>query len=316
MLSYFPAIQPYQQHRILVGEPHELYVEECGNARGLPVLVVHGGPGQGLSEQHRRLFDPSIYRIILFDQRGCGRSQPFAELTANHLPALLDDMEVIRETLNIQRWMLAGGQWGSTLSLAYAQAHPSRVMGMVLWSVFLCRDADIDWLGAQGVGRIFPEWWQELEQGVAGIKAPSMLAGYQQRLTGSDELAAMAAAKAWSVWMQRCSALQPDRPEEAESCLPHTAMSLAKIGSHYLLNRGFLAENQLLHEVKRLANIPGLLVHGRYDMLTPLENAWSLHRAWPLSELRVIRQAGHDEREPAMVDGLMRAIKTMARYHA
>jgi len=299
-----------------VGDGHQLYLEESGNPDGIPVLFVHGGPGAGCGRQDRCFFDPERYRIILFDQRGSGRSTPHACLDDNHSSALVADMEAIRLHLGVERWLLFGGSWGSTLSLLYAQAYPQRVLGMVLRGVFLCRKQDIHWFYQQGASLIFPDYWEDYLHPIPEDERHEMVSAFYRRLIGNNELAKMACAKAWSVWEGRCATLRPN-PDVVESFAdPHMAIALARIEAHYFYNNAFMAENQLLQQVDKLEGIPGIIVHGRYDMVCPLDNALSLHHLWHDSELHIVRDAGHASREPGIVDALIRATRAMARRFA
>lgn len=313
MQTLFPAIEPYATHRLAVEPPYELYVEECGNPRGLPVLFLHGGPGAGFQPWNRRFFDPGRYRIVLVDQRGAGRSTPHAHLEGNNTQALVADIEVLREFLGIEKWVVFGGSWGSTLALAYAEAHPSRVTGLILRGVFLCRDQDIRWFYQDGASHIYPDYWADYERVIPLDERHDFLAAYHKRLTGEDELARMAAAKAWSVWEGVCATLRPNPAVVAHFADPHVALALARIEAHYFMNRIFLAVNQLLAEAHRLAAIPGVIVHGRYDMICPLDNAFALHAVWPESTLQVVPDAGHSAAEPGIVDALVRATNDFAR---
>ncbi len=277
------------------------------------MLVVHGGPGAGCNNKSRCFFDPERYRIILFDQRGAGRSTPHAELEGNNTAALVADMELLREFLGVEQWLLFGGSWGSTLSLVYAQSYPQRVLGMILRGVFLCRDSELDWLYRAGASRIYPDYWQDFLQPVARAEGGDLLAAYHRLLTGDNELARMGAAKAWAQWEARCATLHPSHETEEHFADPHVALSLARIEAHYFINQGFLSPGQLLANADKLAGIPGIIVHGRYDMICPLDNALALHEAWPDSDLQIIRDAGHASSEPGTVDALVHAGNDMAR---
>lgn len=314
MLTYFPPIKPYVTHEIAVDKPHMLYVEECGSPDGIPVLFVHGGPGGGCSEDNRRFFDPNVYRIILFDQRGSGRSIPHAELDGNNTQALVADMEIIREKLGIDKWILFGGSWGSTLSLVYAITHPERTSGLILRGIFLNRQQDMDWLfNGAGANAIFPDYWEDFLQTIPTEKHHDLVPAYYELLTGEDEVTRMAAAKAWATWEARCSTLLPNAHVVEALQSPHTAMSLARIEAHYFVNNCFLENNFILNNVEKLKNIPGIIVHGRYDIVCALENAWLLHQAWPNSQLNIIRDAGHASIEPGIIDGLVRATAEMSQ---
>lgn len=308
MLNLYPDIKPYAKHRLAVEAPHELYIEESGNPDGIPVLFVHGGPGGGCEDYHRRFFDAERFRIILMDQRGAGRSTPLAELEGNSTDKLVQDMETIRTFLGIERWLLFGGSWGSTLSLVYAQTHTERVLGLVLRGIFLCRPRDIAWFYQDGASRVFPDYWQEFEAQIPASERGDMVSAYYRRLTSSNELEQIQAAKAWSVWEGRCATLHPNPRVVEHFGHPHVAIALARIECHYFMNSAFLEDNQIIRDAYKLRNIPGIIVHGRYDMVCPLDNALALSRAWPEADLRIIRDAGHSASEPAIVDALMRGV--------
>jgi len=313
MLGLYPEIQPYAQHRLPVGGPHVLYVEESGNPQGIPVVFLHGGPGGGTQPWHRRFFDPELYRIVLFDQRGAGQSVPHAELEGNTTPELVADMEQLREFLGIDRWLVFGGSWGSTLALAYAEAHPERVTGLILRGIFLCRPEDLRWFYQEGASRIFPDAWEDYERIIPPAERDDYIRAYYRRLTGGDQIAQMAAAKAWSVWEGQCSTLKPNPGVVGHFAEPHTALALARIECHYFVNDIFLPPGDLLAKAERLRDIPGVIVHGRYDMVCPLDNAFALHKAWPSSELHIVRDAGHSAAEPGIIDALVKATHDFAR---
>ena len=314
MIILYPDIKPYSEHRLSVGDLHTLHIEECGNRDGIPVLILHGGPGAGCEPFHRRFFDPEKFRIILFDQRGCGRSDPHAELRDNTTQHLVEDMEKIREHLDVDKWMLFGGSWGTTLALAYAEAHPEMVTGMVLRGVFLCRDMDLEWFYQEGgASRIFPDAWEEYLKPLSAPERGDILGAFYKRLTGTDEIARMAAAKAWALWEGHCATLRPSHNVIDHFSEPRTAISLARIEAHYFVNKAFLEPNQLLDNAHKLEGIPGIIVHGRYDMVCPLENASTLSRAWSDAELHIVRDAGHAASEPGIVDALVRAIEDMGK---
>jgi len=312
MRHLYPEIKPYQTHKIKVDAPHEIYVEECGSPEGIPVLFVHGGPGAGCENYHRSFFDPNIYRVILFDQRGAGRSTPHAELEDNNTQALVADIEVIRETLGINRWVLFGGSWGSTLSLVYAETFPDRVMGLILRGIFLCRAKEVDWFYQQGASRIFPDYWLDFIKPIPESERDNMISAYHKRLTGKDEIARMHAAKAWSTWEGRTATLKENKNVIEHFGDTHIALSLARIECHYFINNSFLEDNQILNNAHKLHNIPGFIVQGRYDLICPLESAWELHQAWPKAELNIIGDAGHSATEPGTVDALITATDNMA----
>jgi proline iminopeptidase len=313
MHQLFPVIEPYKVHTVPVSDGHYLYVEECGRADGLPVVFLHGGPGAACETYHRQFFNPEIYRIILFDQRGCGQSRPHASLQGNTTQALVSDMEIIRTRLGIDRWIVFGGSWGSTLGLVYAETHPENVLGLILRGIFLCRSRDIHWFYQDGASCLLPDHWQGFLQPIAEAERDDMVSAYYQRLTGEDEIAKMAAAKAWSLWEGRASTLLPKAAVVDHFNNPKTALSLARIECHYFMNDSFLQKDQILGNVSRLQGIPGVIVHGRYDVVCPLEQAWLLHQAWPLSRLQVIQDAGHSATEPGIVDALVTATEQFAR---
>jgi len=308
----YPAIQPYATQQLKVDERHRLYVEESGKRDGIPVLFLHGGPGAGCEPYHRCFFDPEKYRIILFDQRGCGRSTPHADLIGNTTWDLVADIEHIRNHLGIQRWLLFGGSWGSTLALAYAQTHPERVTGLILRGIFLCRDEEIDWFYQQGASRVFPDYWRDYLAPIPESEYDNLLLAYHRLLTGENELKRMAAAKAWSVWEGRTANLLPNDLVVDFFSEPRTAMSIARIECHYFVNQAFLRPNQLLEDAHKLADIPGVIVQGRYDLICPMTSAWELHQAWSGSELRVIPDAGHSAAETGIRQALVEATDRFA----
>lgn len=315
MRTLYPLIKPYVSHSLAVDSQHVLHVDECGNPSGVPIVFVHGGPGAGCEPQHRSFFDPNVFRIVLFDQRGCGKSKPHAELEGNTTQALVADMEHIRTTLGIERWVVFGGSWGSTLGLVYAQTHPARVLGLILRGIFLCRAWEIAWFYQEGANRLFPDYWEDFLSPIPTDERDDMVGAYYRRLTGKDEIARMAAAKAWSVWEGRCATLNPNKHVIEHFASPFTALSLARIECHYFVNQSFLAADQILRDISRLKGIPGTIVHGRYDTVCPVTNAWELHRAWPDSELRIVPGAGHSAFEPGITDALINAADAMgARF--
>lgn len=312
MYKLYPEIKPYATHRLAVDVPHQLYIEECGNPEGLPVVFVHGGPGAGCEPYHRRFFDPNVYRIVLFDQRGCGRSTPHAELTGNTTQALVADMEVIRQHLKIDKWVVFGGSWGSTLGLVYAQTHPKAVLGLVLRGIFLCSRREIHWFYQDGASRIFPDYWEDFLRPIPEAERGNLVEAYYKRLVGDDEVARMAAAKAWSLWEGRAATLQLSKSVVDHFARPSTALSLARIECHYFMHDSFLEADQILSNAHRLADVPAIIVHGRYDIVCPAENAWALHRAWPQATLNLIAEAGHSASEPGITDALIKATMTLS----
>ena len=306
-MTLYPEIGPYRNFHLPVGDGHEIYVEECGNAEGLPVVFLHGGPGGGCEPYHRRFFDPGAFRIVLFDQRGCGRSIPHAALAHNTTQDLIADIEAVREQLGIEAWVVFGGSWGSTLGLAYAEAHPERVLGLILRGIFLCRDRDIHWFYQEGASRLYPDLWENFLAPIPAAEHDDLLHAYHRRLTSDDEVMRMSAAKAWSLWEGRTAALTESAAVVEHFGDPFVALSLARIECHYFVNHAFLEPDQLLRDAPRLADIPGVIVHGRYDVICPIEQAWALHRAWPTADLRIIDTAGHAASEPGIAQALVEA---------
>lgn len=316
MRELYPEIEPYQTHRLAVDALHTLHVEECGNAAGLPVVFLHGGPGAGLSTYHRRFFDPARYHIVLFDQRGCGKSTPFAELTDNITAHLVADIEAIREHLGIDRWVVFGGSWGSTLALAYAQAHPERSLGIVLRGIFLGRPQELRWFNEMdgGAAQIFPERWARFRDFIPPEERGALTDAYWQRLNSSDEATRLAAAQAWSAWEGGSTTLVHDPDAEGIFEDPHHAVSVALVEAHYFRHALFLEPDQLLRDVERIRHIPATIVQGRYDIICPAVSAWDLSRAWPEASLHMVL-AGHSAADPAIVDQLVQATDLLAdRY--
>ena len=316
MRSLYPALQPYVRHTLAVDAPHRLYVEESGNPEGIPVLFLHGGPGGGCQASHRRFFNADLYRIILFDQRGCGRSTPHAELQHNTTADLLADIETIRAQLGVDRWLVFGGSWGSTLGLLYAEAHPERVLGLVLRGIFLCRGQDVSWFYQQGASRLFPDYWQDFVAPVEPGKRGDLVKAYYELLTGPDEVARLAAAKAWSIWEGRTSTLHYNPGLVEHFGDSHVALGMARIECHYFVHDAFIEPDQILQQAQRLHGIPGVIVHGRYDVVCPVDQAYALHQAWPESRLEIVPGVGHSVADPAIVDVLVRATDGFAEQLA
>lgn len=313
MLTLYPEIKPYTTQRLKVDSLHELYIEESGNPDGMPALVIHGGPGGGCDPQMRRFFDPDNYRIIIYDQRGAGRSTPHASLEGNNTAELISDIEQIRKALNIDSWLVFGGSWGATLGLLYAQSFPEHVQAMILRGIFLCRQKDLDWLYLEGgASRFFPDKWQTFIDPVKASQRDDLLNAYYHLLTSDNELKRMGAAKAWSGWEAQCSTLTPSKKLIDNFCDPHKALALARIECHYFRNKGFITENQILSNIDRVAHIPATIIHGRYDMVCPVDNAAALHKDWLSAKLQVIREAGHASSEPSIIDALVHATQDMA----
>jgi proline iminopeptidase len=314
MATLFPEIEPFDSGHLAVDGLHSVYYEQCGNPRGKPALFVHGGPGGGASVVHRRFWDPAAYRIILFDQRGCGRSTPHAELRSNTTWHLIDDMERIREHLGIETWQLFGGSWGSTLSLAYAQRHPERVTEMVLRGIFLLRQREIDWYYQEGASRIFPESWAKYLEPIPPDERDDLVGAYYRRLTSADRDERIAAARAWSMWEGSTSRLVPDPELIERTGQAGFAEAFARIECHYFINRGFFDDDdQLLSSMDRIKEIPAVIVQGRYDIVCPAESAYQLHRAWPNSTLIIAERSGHSALEPEITSYLVDATERFAR---
>jgi proline iminopeptidase len=313
MSGLFPEIEPYDAGHLRVDDLHSVYYEQCGNPKGKPALFVHGGPGGGSSPLHRRFWDPSVYRIVLFDQRGCGRSTPHAELRENTTWDLVEDMERIREHLGIERWQLFGGSWGSTLSLTYAQQHPERVTDMVLRGIFLLRQREIDWYYQEGASRIFPEAWEKYLEPIPTEERADMVGAYHRRLTSSDRAERIRAARAWSMWEGSTSRLVPDPQLISRTGDETFAEAFARIECHYFINGGFFeSEDQLLENVHRVEHIPAVIVQGRYDVVCPAESAHQLHRAWKNSRLEIAPRSGHSALEPGITSRLVEATKAFS----
>jgi len=311
--NLYPELHPYHQQFLQVDETHRLYVEESGNPDGIPVVFLHGGPGANTEPMHRRFFDPKVYRIILFDQRGSGQSLPHASLQDNTSADLIQDMERIRAALAIKQWVVFGGSWGSTLALIYAQAHPANVLALVVRGIFLCRDEDVKWFYQQGTSALFPEYWQDFVAPVPESERGDMIQAYYKLLTGDDEVAKMRAAEAWSVWEGRTACLQTNDTVLDYFSDPHVALSVARIEAHYFANGSFLKPNQILNDAHKLKDIPGYIVHGRYDVICPAQQAWALHQAWPESQLNMIEDAGHAVSEPSITQRLVEIMDELAK---
>ena len=312
MRDFYPPLDPFRTHTLPVEAPHELYVEECGNPAGLPVVFVHGGPGGGCNADSRRFFDPVRYRIVLFDQRGCGRSRPHAELTHNTTQALVADMEHIRTALGIERWLVFGGSWGSTLGLVYAETHPQRVLGLILRGIFLSTREELDWFYQGGIRHLFPDYFAEFTALIPEDGRRRLLHAYYQQLTSPDEALRRRAAEAWSLFEVRCSTLLPNEAMLDHISEPDIAMAVARLECHYFVNDCFLAPDQIIRDINRIRHIPGVIIQGRYDVVCPAAAAWRLKQAWPEAELRFIADAGHAASEPGNRSALIEATDAYA----
>ncbi|MCP1335401.1 prolyl aminopeptidase [Futiania mangrovi] len=309
--GFYPEISPNRSGMLKVSDLHTIYWEESGNPNGKPVVFVHGGPGGGTSPVNRRLFDPAAYRIVLFDQRGCGRSTPHAELRGNTTWDLVADMERLREMLGIERWQVFGGSWGSTLALAYAETHPERVSELVLRGIFLLRRAEIQWFYQDGTRWLYPDLFEDYVKPIPEVERGDLVAAFYRRLTDPDPAVQLEAARAWSMWEGATLSLLPDEGRMARFGADRYAIAFARIECHYFVHGGwFRTETQLLDDAYRLKDIPGVIVHGRYDVVTPARNAWDLHRAWPEADLRIVPDAGHAFNEPGILHELITATDT------
>ncbi|MBK9294724.1 MAG: prolyl aminopeptidase [Oligoflexia bacterium] len=313
-VSFFPEIDPYKTHRLKVSRIHELYVEEVGNPKGQPILFLHGGPGAGLSTKHRRFFDPRFYRIILFDQRGSGKSKPHASLEENTTWDLVSDIEKLREFLGIQKWIVFGGSWGSTLALAYSETHPDKVDGLILRGIFLCRKEEINWFYQKGCEWIFPDQWEKYFNFIPENERDDLVKAYYKRLTSSDSKLRLEAARRWSTWEGSTLKLIQDPETVSTFDEEQMALSIARIECHYFINRcWFKTDNQLIENINKIRHIPAVIVHGRYDVVCPVKNAWDLHKAWPEAKLQIISDAGHAADEPGILDALVRATESFKK---
>mgnify|MGYP000058872093 FL=1 len=314
----FPRLESRRSGRLRVSEIHEIYWEESGNPSGIPVIAVHGGPGGGSSPEMRRFFDPGKYRIILFDQRGCGRSTPHSELRENTTWDLIDDMESIRDMLGIDKWVVFGGSWGSTLSLTYGVTHPDRTLGLVLRGIFLVSKAKIQWFYQSGASRLFPDAYDRYIKPIPEDERDDLLMAFHRRLTGEDRQVRVEAARAWSRWEGETLSIKGPTTTPARFNEDDFVDAFARIECHYFVNRGFFANDSwLLDEAEtKLKDIPGTIVHGRYDVVTPLSTAWALSKAWPKANLHIIPDAGHSSMEPGIVDKLIQATDDLADMYA
>jgi len=311
--TLYPEIQPYATGRLRVSALHELYYEESGNPAGKPVVFLHGGPGGGTEPKYRRYFDPARYRIVLFDQRGCGKSTPFASLEDNTTWHLVSDIEALRERLGIERWQVFGGSWGSTLALAYAETHPARVTELVLRGIFLIRREEIRWFYQEGTSWIYPDAWQEYIDHIPETERGDLLHAYYRRLTSADLEVQRAAARIWSVWEGRTSCLIPNPEIIARTGGSEFSLAFARIEAHYFVHDAWLqGDKALLANVSRIRHIPALIAQGRYDVVCPMKSAWDLHRAWPEANLRIVADAGHAASEPGIVHELVTATDLFA----
>ncbi|GIL17534.1 MAG: proline iminopeptidase [Oligoflexia bacterium] len=308
MPQLYPEIQPFNSGMLKVSDLHQIYFEECGNPEGYPIIFLHGGPGGGCSTDHRRFYDPKHYRIVLLDQRGCGRSLPFAELRENTTWDLVSDIEKLRTHLQISKWHVFGGSWGSTLALAYAVTHPEKVSALILRGIFLCRPSEIKWFYQEGAHQIYPDQWEIYNNHIPENERHDFVSAYYKRLTSSDEKVRLDAARVWSKWESSTSYLFVKESAIEEYDDPAKALPFARIECHYFVNKAFFStDNYLLENAHKLKNIPGVIVQGRYDIVCPMRSAWDLHRAWPEARLKIIPDAGHSAWESGICSALVEA---------
>jgi proline iminopeptidase len=303
----YAEIEPFQSGLLDVGDGHQVYWEISGNPDGKPAVFLHGGPGGGCNANHRRLFDPARYKVLLFDQRGCGRSKPHAELEANTTWHLVADIERLRELMGVESWLVFGGSWGSTLALAYAETHPERVSELVLRGLFTLRRAELEWYYQRGASLIYPDKWERFLAPIPEAERGDLIGAYRRRLTGPDRALQIEAARAWSLWEGETITLLPDARMSTSFGQDEFALAFARIENHYFTHAGWMDEGQLIRDAGRLRSIPGVIIHGRYDMACTAQNAWDLHKAWPEAELRIIEGAGHAYSEPGILQELIGA---------
>ena len=313
--ALYPPIEPYETGELAVDEIHTLYWEVSGNPDGKPAVFLHGGPGGGTNPDYRRFWDPAVYRIVLFDQRGCGRSRPHASLERNTTPHLVSDIEHLRRELSIERWQVFGGSWGSTLALAYAEKHPDHVSELVLRGIFMLRPEEIHWYYQEGASRIYPDEWEHFLSPIPEDERHDLVTAYYRRLTGENDAERIRCAKAWSVWEGSTSNLVPNPDQIAQSAETQFAEAFARIECHYFVHGGFFdMPDQLLRDAHKIRHIPCHIVHGRYDVVCPLKSAWDLHRAFPESTLEIIQDAGHSAMETGISAALVAATDRFAKH--
>ncbi len=311
--TLYPEIEPYASGQLVVSDGHTIFFEQCGNPTGKPAVFLHGGPGAGCNPKSRRFFDPEKYRIVLFDQRGCGRSTPHASLEANTTWHLVADIEALRTHLGIERWQVFGGSWGSTLALAYAQTHPRRVTELVLRGIFMLRRSELEWFYQAGTDALFPDAWDDYLAAIPSVEHGDLMSAYHRRLTSTDPEVQLAAAKAWSIWEARTSYLIPDERHVDASSADLFALAFARIECHYFVNGGFFdRDDQILANAYRLKDIPAVIVQGRYDVVCPVRSAWDLSQAWPEATLKIVPDSGHSALEPGITHELILATDKFA----
>jgi len=310
--TLYPEIEPYASGHLDVGDGHKIYWERSGTAGAKPAVFLHGGPGGGFSPSHRRLFDPALYDVLLFDQRGCGKSTPYADLNANTTWHLVADIERLREMAGVEKWQVFGGSWGATLALAYAETYPERVSELVVRGIYTLTKAELDWYYQFGVSEMFPDKWERFIAPIPPEERHEMMLAYNRRLTGADRSVALEAAQAWSIWEGETITLLPEKSTSGKFEDADFAYAFSRIENHFFVNAGWMDEGQLLRDAYKLKDIPGVIVHGRYDMPCPAKYAWLLHKAWPQAEFHLIEGAGHAYSEPGILDQLIRATDKFA----
>jgi proline iminopeptidase len=313
MRTLYPAIEPYRTGILDTGDGHQVYWEISGNPEGKPAVFLHGGPGAGCSPAHRRLFDPKKYRVLLFDQRGCGRSKPHASLENNTTWDLVKDIESLRAIMGVEKWLVFGGSWGSTLALAYAETHPSRVSELVVRGIFTLKPREIAWYYQNGASNLFPDLWEAFLAPIPEAERGDLVAAYRKRLTGNDPKAQLEAARAWSVWEGSTIKLLPNKQNSSNYGQDQFALAFARIENHYFVNNGWLEPDQLIRDAHKLKNIPGIIIQGRYDVCTPAITAWELHKAWPEADFVIVDDAGHAFDEPGIMHQLIEATDRFAK---
>ncbi|MCC0177433.1 prolyl aminopeptidase [Waterburya agarophytonicola K14] len=313
MRDLYPPVEPYSKGKLKVSQLHTIHYEESGNPQGKPVIFLHGGPGGGIVPMYRQYFDPQEWRIVIFAQRGCGQSTPYAELKENTTWDLVSDIEKLRKHLNIEKWVVFGGSWGSTLALAYSQTHPDSCKGLILRGIFMLRTSEIRWFYQEGASYIYPDAWEEYLQPIPPEERHDLLSAFYRRLTSEDKQTRLAAAKAWSVWEASTSKLIPSSASKERFAMAEFAEAFARIECHYFVHKGFFErENLLLENIDRIRHLPGVIVQGRYDVVCPMKSAWELHQAWQEAEFIVIPDAGHSVSEPGIKDALIQATDRFA----
>ena len=309
----YPEIQPYAHGFLNTEDGHQVYWELCGNPEGKPAIFLHGGPGSGCSAVHRRLFDPEHYKVLLFDQRGCGRSTPHASLDNNTTWHLVADMERLRhEVLEAEQMLVFGGSWGSTLGLAYAQKHTERVSELIVRGIFTAQQPELLWFYQEGASKLFPDYWEDYLAPIPVAERGDLIAAYRRRLTGTDRKVQLEAAHAWAQWESRTITLLPNKAQRREQSADESALAFSRIENHYFVHQGFMEEGQLLRDAHKLHQIPGVIVQGRYDVCTPAVTAWALHKAWPQAEFHLVPDAGHAFDEPGILQHLLAATDKFA----